>query len=55
MTVGDVMFVQLGYANDIIVNIPTDRITNSNTYKQIYEKLKFGYFIFSCLGTAYNQ
>jgi hypothetical protein len=41
MTVSDTMFVQLGYANDIIVNILTDRIATSSTYKQLYAKLKF--------------
>jgi hypothetical protein len=38
----DMMIVQLGYANDIIVNILTDKITTSSTYKQLHEKLKFG-------------
>jgi hypothetical protein len=55
MTVSDVMFVRSGYANDAIVNIPTDKITKRSTYEQLYEKLKFGCFIFSYLGTSYNQ
>jgi len=55
MTVSDMMIVQLGYANDIIVNILTDRISTSITCKQLYEKLKFGYFTFSCFGTKCNH
>jgi hypothetical protein len=55
MTVSGRMIVQLRYANDVIVNILSCRIATNSTYKQLYEKLKFGYFIFSCFGTSYNQ
>jgi len=49
------MIVQLGYANDVIVNILTGRIATSSSYKQLYEKLKFANFIFSCFDATYNQ
>jgi len=42
MKVSDMMIVQLGYANDVIVNILTDRIATSSIYKQLHEKVKFG-------------
>jgi hypothetical protein len=41
MTVSDMMFVQLGYANDIIINNLTGRIATSNTFNRLYAKLKF--------------
>jgi hypothetical protein len=52
MTVSDMMIVSLGYADDIIVDILTDRIATSSTYKQLYEKPKFGLLIISCFGTT---